>query len=70
MEALRHGTSRPLIDRVRTLLANILSRANRYLLLEPNVMGFGIRGNAILTDLANAVETHQAAGHDGPKSKT
>jgi tetratricopeptide (TPR) repeat protein len=70
MEALRRGTSRPLIDRVRTLLANILSRANRYLLVEPNVMGFGIRGNAILTDLAKAVETHQTAGHDGPKSKT
>jgi hypothetical protein len=59
MEALQHGTSRPLLVKARRALAGLLARANRYLLLEPNIMGLGIRGNAMLGDIAKAVDTHK-----------
>jgi tetratricopeptide (TPR) repeat protein len=68
VEAHRAGTSGSLIKTTRKAIAGMLARANRYLLLEPNLMGFGIRGNAILADLAKAVDQHAAENVDNKKT--
>jgi hypothetical protein len=68
VETQRNGKSSSLIKAARKAIAGILTRANRYLLLEPNVMGFGIRGNAILSDLAKAADQHAADFPDDKKT--
>jgi tetratricopeptide (TPR) repeat protein len=67
VETQRNGKSSSLIKAARKAIAGIFARANRYLLLEPNVMGFGIRGNAILSDLAKAADQHAADIADNEK---
>jgi len=58
----RSGRSDSFIRTARRAIAQLLTRANRYLLLEPNIMGFGVRLNAILGDLAKAADQHSGDG--------
>jgi tetratricopeptide (TPR) repeat protein len=49
-DALRAGTTPSLLARVRRLVADPVRALNRWIMLEPNFYGIGLRGNAIVED--------------------
>ena len=54
----RSGSSGSVIQAARRALAGIAATATRYLLLQPNFMGLGIRVDTILDDLAKRCDDH------------
>ncbi len=51
IDAQRTGKSDSLIERAWRVVAGIAATANQYVMLEPNVMGLGLRVNRIIDDI-------------------
>lgn len=65
-EALVSGRSKSIIARTRALLSGALRSFNSYVILKPNVMGFGLDVNQIFEDLSRRREEETSEHRSSP----
>ena len=68
-DTMEKGRSVSIVNATRTILAGMARSARRYLILQPNFMGFGINVNSIIDDLAKETHAKSISEDEGSLTK-